>query len=356
MANLQSSEGPSASDVSDQSSESTLQLNIKTLDSRICSFYVDKNIVISAFKEKIASEIGVPVGQQRLIFRGKVLNDDHLLSEYRLDSTAGGPRNRIGQIPHGVALGTLNVGDAGEAGIPDLTRQPIPDSLNTITDFMNRIQLAFAQNDTQHNQSPSASGSVTASELPTNSGGYPSVEALTSVLQHAQRLLHDHAIPALCPFPLQTSSLFGGSSSVELNPVAMTPVGVGNVPRNVNIHIHTEGSANQEQLGRSSGDDTSSHKRSLSTSSIGETNQTLPHVTSMDDQKIDLRQVVQRLEDQSSSEEIFRSLIDRAAQLSSGGSADERIVNQLCSRRMSEEFMEMLHHDISQRLHDEMGS
>ncbi|KAL0323235.1 UNVERIFIED_CONTAM: Large proline-rich protein BAG6 [Sesamum angustifolium] len=143
MANLQSSEGPSASDVSDQSSESTLQLNIKTLDSRICSFYVDKNIVISAFKEKIAGEIGVPVGQQRLIFRGKVLNDDHLLSEYiernhspgsnsgeatssdgnrGQDSTAGGPRNRIGQIPQGVALGTLHVGDAGETGIPDLTR------------------------------------------------------------------------------------------------------------------------------------------------------------------------------------------------------------------------------------------
>ncbi|KAL0347456.1 UNVERIFIED_CONTAM: Ubiquitin-like domain-containing protein CIP73 [Sesamum calycinum] len=822
MANLQSSEGPSASDVSDQSSESTLQLNIKTLDSRICSFYVDKNIVISAFKEKIASEIGVPVGQQRLIFRGKVLNDDHLLSEYFItlynlylsalkkyvengdtlhlverhhspgsnsgeatssdgnrgqDSTAGGPRNRIGQIPHGVALGTLNVGDAGEAGIPDLTRV-IGAVLNSIgianmPGGMHPRLLISHGNETEgshvnagsqshgenqsvpwqalHGQSasypvqtpngsaiavpslnlpipdslkhdyrlyePNAIGictkCVTASELPTNSGGYPSVEALTSVLQHAQRLLHDHAIPALCrtagrldqegasndpavrgqvqteavqlgiamqhlgalllelgrttltlrlgqspgesfvnagpavyisssgpnpimvqPFPLQTSSLFGGSSSVELNPVAMTPVGVGNVPRNVNIHIHTgaslasivstagnrapnveevqgarvgrtdfgdgaqlrslaanwqneghaesEGSANQEQLGRSSGDDTSSHKRSLSTSSIGETSQTLPHVTSMDDQKaqtepstrsrsgpysrsitfdhaeslegmsrsnqgndnidrssgiplglglgslqpksqdrqprvqaknsdgassstqkqkpgpggkqvlqsraslptrgdanppysgrssdiargaigsaptaeqnvyghtdvadamsqflhnpslddllagvsqqtgvgspdmlrnmlqqftqnpamrgtvnqiaqqidshdlgsmfsgldnsgpvfpgsssrrnsrtindhpqIDLRQVVQRLEDQSSSEEIFRSLIDRAAQLSSGGSADERMVNQLCSRRMSEEFMEMLHHDISQRLHDEMGS
>ncbi|KAL2241930.1 UNVERIFIED_CONTAM: Ubiquitin-like domain-containing protein CIP73 [Sesamum indicum] len=925
-----SSEGPSASDVSDQSSESTLQLNIKTLDSRIFSFYVDKNaeiafglnqslvicrslhiwmgrehdcmssyfrdnfncdfelaIVISAFKEKIASEIGVPVGQQRLIFRGKVLKDDHLLSEYIItlnnlycvylnkityvengdtlhlverqqspgsnsgeatssdgnrgqDSNAGGPHNQIGQIAPSVALGALNVGDAGEAVIPDLSRvigavlnsisianmpggmhprllishgnetegsqvnagsqshrenqsvpwqalhgqsasypvqttngsaisipsldMPIPDSLNTISDFMNRMQLAFPQNAT--------------SELPTNSGGYPTVEALTCVLQHAQRLLHDHAIPALCrtagrleqeggssdpavrgqvqteavqlgvamqhlgalllelgrttltlrlgqspgesfvnagpavyisssgpnpimvqsysdnraflkleyslswtpsgsPFPLQTSSLFGGSSSVELNPVAISPVGVGNVPRNVNIHIHTgaslasivstagnrapnveevqgarvggtesgeigaplrslatnwqneghaesECSANQEQLGRSRGDDTRSHQRSLSSSRIGEseTSQTLPHVTIMDDQKvktaqtepsirsksdpysrpitskhvesleglsrsnqgndnldgssgiplglglgglqpksqdrqpraqaknsdaassstqkqkpgsvgkqvlqsraslstrgdanppylgrpsdiargatgsaptakrnayghddvsdamsqflhnpslddllagvsqqtgvgspdmlrnmlqqftqnpamrgtvnqlaqqidshdlgsmfsgldnsgqgggvdlsrmmqqmmpivsqalgdissvsqlnpssgpafpgsssrrnsrttndhpqqIDLRQVVQRLEDQCSSEEIFCSLVDRAAQLSCGGRADERIVNQLCSGQLSEEFMEMLHHDISQRLHAEMGS
>lgn len=39
---------------------------------------------ISSFKEKIANEIGVPVSQQRLIFRGKVLKDEHVLSEYRI--------------------------------------------------------------------------------------------------------------------------------------------------------------------------------------------------------------------------------------------------------------------------------
>lgn len=39
---------------------------------------------VSLFKEKIANQIGVPVGQQRLIFRGKVLKDDHPLSEYRI--------------------------------------------------------------------------------------------------------------------------------------------------------------------------------------------------------------------------------------------------------------------------------
>ncbi|KAI3460445.1 hypothetical protein Pfo_017108 [Paulownia fortunei] len=424
MANLLPGEGSSASDVSGESSESTLQLNIKTLDSRIFSFHVDKNIVVSAFKEKIASQIGVPVGQQRLIFRGKVLKDDHLLSEYNVengdtlhlverqpqpsprsntgevtssnsnrgqDSTAGGPRNRIGQIAHSVVLGTLNVGDPGEAVVPDLSRvigavlnsigignlaggmqpgvqtshgnetegsqvnadsqsqggnpwqalhgqsasypmqtpigtaiavpslnMPIPDSLNTLNEFMNRMELAFSQNGTQQNQTPTASGNLPTPELPTNLHGYPTVEALTIVLRHAQRLLSDHAVPALShaagrldqeggsndpsirgqvqtesmqfgvamqhlgalllelgrtiltlrmgqspgesfvnagpavyispsgpnpimvqPFPLQTSSLFGGSSGVSQNPVAMGPVGVGGVPRNVNIHIHT---------------------------------------------------------------------------------------------------------------------
>lgn len=39
---------------------------------------------VSAFKEKIANAMGISVGQQRLIFRGKVLKDEHPLSEYRI--------------------------------------------------------------------------------------------------------------------------------------------------------------------------------------------------------------------------------------------------------------------------------
>lgn len=39
---------------------------------------------VTLFKEKIANETGVPVSQQRLIFRGKVLKDEHVLSDYRI--------------------------------------------------------------------------------------------------------------------------------------------------------------------------------------------------------------------------------------------------------------------------------
>lgn len=38
-----------------------------------------------------------------------------------MDGNAGPPR-RIGQISHSVVLGTLNVGDQGEGGVPDLSR------------------------------------------------------------------------------------------------------------------------------------------------------------------------------------------------------------------------------------------
>ncbi|KAG8389838.1 hypothetical protein BUALT_Bualt01G0020100 [Buddleja alternifolia] len=463
MANLQPNESSSTADVSGGSSESTFQLNVKTLDSRIYSFHVDKNITVSAFKEKIASQSGVPVGQQRLIFRGKVLKDDHLISEYSKfsnlchlcdvylkniidvengdtlhlverqpqpspgpntgeatssnggiggqDSTGGASRPRIGQIGHSIVLGTLNVGDPGEAVVPDLSgvigavlnsvgfgnlargmqpggignlaggmqpgvqtshgnetegsqvnagsqsqsqggnqsvpwqafhgqsashtmqnplgapiipslNTPIPDSLNTLSEFMNRMELAFSQSGTQQNESSTASGDLPAIELPRDSRGLSTPEALTIILRHAQRLLSDHAVLALShtasrldeeggsndpvvrgqvqtqsvqlgvamqhlgalflelgrtiltlrmgqssgesfvnagpavyispsgpnpimvqPFPLQTSSLFGGSSNAAPNPVAMGPLAVGSIPRNVNIHIHTGASS-----------------------------------------------------------------------------------------------------------------
>lgn len=44
MANLQAGEGSSLRDVSSESSGSTLQLNIKTLDSQIYSFHINKNV------------------------------------------------------------------------------------------------------------------------------------------------------------------------------------------------------------------------------------------------------------------------------------------------------------------------
>ncbi|MCE7766628.1 hypothetical protein GQL56_28790, partial [Pseudomonas putida] len=68
MAEQQSVEGSSTSNVSSGSSESTVELNIKTLDSQTHPFNVDMNMQVSALKDRIASKIGVPVEQQRLIF------------------------------------------------------------------------------------------------------------------------------------------------------------------------------------------------------------------------------------------------------------------------------------------------
>ncbi|KAG6704681.1 hypothetical protein I3842_07G144800 [Carya illinoinensis] len=438
MANQFSNEGSSTAKVSGESSDLTVQLNIKTLDSRIYSFQVEKNMPVSSFKEKIANEIGVPVGQQRLIFRGRVLKDDHLLSEYHVenghtlhlverqpaqvqpssgvgsgetagsngsDASIGNPRNRVGQISHSVVLGTFNVGDQGEGVVPDLSRvigavlnsmglggqptsvgtsstqtstlpnapsqaprgnetegirgnvgiqtqtgnqvqsgqafsgqpfqsvhqvvqiplaaavpvpsvHPIPDSLSTLSEFMNRMEQTLSQNGYQPNSSSINAGDLPRVELPSIAHGLHTPEALSIVLLRAQRLLSGHAVAALShtaefleqegsssdsttrgqiqtesmqlglamqhlgalllelgrtiltlrmgqspseyvlnagpavyispsgpnpimvqPFPLQTSSLFGGSVP-QSNPMTFGPVGIGSAPRHINIHIH----------------------------------------------------------------------------------------------------------------------
>ncbi|TVU04771.1 hypothetical protein EJB05_47905 [Eragrostis curvula] len=64
--------------------ESTIEINVKTLDSQVHKLRVQKNAPVSVLKEKIVDATGVPLDQQRLIFRGRVLKDDHLLSEYRI--------------------------------------------------------------------------------------------------------------------------------------------------------------------------------------------------------------------------------------------------------------------------------
>ncbi|XP_058090736.1 ubiquitin-like domain-containing protein CIP73 isoform X2 [Magnolia sinica] len=313
MADGSSAEGASSSDVNAESSESTVEVNVKTLDSQIYTFRVNKNIPVSLFKEKIAMAIGVPVGQQRLIFRGKVLKDNHLLSEYHLedghtlhlvarqpiqsetlpgtgsgetggnhdnrgnDSTPGAPRNRVGQISHSVVLGTFNIGDQGEGIVPDLTRiigavlnsvgvgnvatsggasntptsanvagppsqgvgaeatqgnaggrsqtgsqvphgqafpnvpfqslhqslpfpflgagavpslqTVIPDSLTTLTEFMNRMELALSHNGYQSRPSVNV-GDPPGSAIPSsNARGLPAPEVLSTIIRRAQQLL-----------------------------------------------------------------------------------------------------------------------------------------------------------------------
>ncbi|KAK6119720.1 LOW QUALITY PROTEIN: hypothetical protein DH2020_046539 [Rehmannia glutinosa] len=69
----------------DECSETTIDIKIKTLDSKTFSVQVDKCVSVAELKEKIASLNGVLSEKQRLICRGKVLKDDQLLSAYNVE-------------------------------------------------------------------------------------------------------------------------------------------------------------------------------------------------------------------------------------------------------------------------------
>lgn len=60
-----------------------VEVTVKTLDSQNYKFEVDNNWTVKQFKEHIQSTVNVPSGEQRLIFCGRVLQDDVDLNEYK---------------------------------------------------------------------------------------------------------------------------------------------------------------------------------------------------------------------------------------------------------------------------------
>ncbi|KMZ58891.1 hypothetical protein ZOSMA_72G00520, partial [Zostera marina] len=65
-----------------ENSEETIHINIKTLNSNVSTLLVGKKEPVSLLKEKIAKATSVFPEQQCLIFRGRTLKDNHLLSDH----------------------------------------------------------------------------------------------------------------------------------------------------------------------------------------------------------------------------------------------------------------------------------
>ncbi|KAF8653883.1 hypothetical protein HU200_062017 [Digitaria exilis] len=116
----------------------SIEINIKTLDSQVHKIRVNKNEPVSVLKEKIVEATGVPLDQQRLIFRGRVLRDDQLLSEYHLEDGFTlhlvARRAPEGQNSSGASEGNAhaNVNVAGNAGLLDDISRSVRDLLGSL--------------------------------------------------------------------------------------------------------------------------------------------------------------------------------------------------------------------------------
>ncbi|XP_077432140.1 large proline-rich protein BAG6 isoform X2 [Vanacampus margaritifer] len=61
-----------------------IEVTVKTLDSQSRTYTVGAQLTIKEFKEHIATSVGIPIDKQRLIYQGRVLQDERTLADYNV--------------------------------------------------------------------------------------------------------------------------------------------------------------------------------------------------------------------------------------------------------------------------------
>ncbi|KAG5280597.1 hypothetical protein AALO_G00061920 [Alosa alosa] len=63
-------------------------LTVKPLQGKECSVQVTENEKVSTVKELVSERLNIPPNQQRLLYKGKALADEHRLSDYSIGPEA----------------------------------------------------------------------------------------------------------------------------------------------------------------------------------------------------------------------------------------------------------------------------
>ncbi|CAL8295361.1 ubiquitin-like protein 4A [Gadus morhua] len=86
-------------------------LTVKPLQGKECNVQVTEDDKVSTVKELVSERLNIPANQQRLLYKGKALADEHSLSDYAI-----GPDAKLNLVVRPVGERTSTAGMAGSSG------------------------------------------------------------------------------------------------------------------------------------------------------------------------------------------------------------------------------------------------
>ncbi|XP_015244650.1 ubiquitin-like protein 4A [Cyprinodon tularosa] len=88
-------------------------LTVKPLQGKECSVQVTEDEKVSTVKELVSERLNIPANQQRLLYKGKALADEHRLSDYSI-----GPEAKLNLVIRPVGERAAAPGMAGSSSSP----------------------------------------------------------------------------------------------------------------------------------------------------------------------------------------------------------------------------------------------
>ncbi|PHU11245.1 hypothetical protein BC332_18175 [Capsicum chinense] len=172
-----------------ESIDMTIDINVKTMDSQTHHISTSNQRRVQNLKEDIARLIGIPMEQQRLIYCGKVLKDDQVISSYNVQH--GDTLHLVCTAP-GTSSSASSSGrpgashSTGTEGISPGTQWEISAAIETLSQYLNNMRQEYNVNGIENNMNEVLES---ASNPSAPSQGNPVGEQLARLLSSTRDML-----------------------------------------------------------------------------------------------------------------------------------------------------------------------